>query len=128
MSCAGQAAQEAVGYHSREASPGLPDIQPPQSQPLSQGRLQGSPLPTACHVPAMPMPPLHHCFPLTSPHAGLKDPLSSRSKVCQTLRSSQVKVQEGSGRPLRPGRGGQGWVQTKPHHLRAMGVPHLWSA
>lgn len=80
MSRAGQDAQEAVGYHSREASPGLPDIQPPQSQPPSQGRLQGSPLPTACHVPATPMPPPHHCFPL------------SNITPCRSQGPSQLKV------------------------------------
>lgn len=60
MSRAGQDAQEAVGYHSREASSGLPDIQPPQSQPPSQGRLQETPahsLPCACYAHA-PSPPL----------------------------------------------------------------------
>lgn len=49
MSWAGQAAQEAVEAPPPEASPGLPDIQPPRQAPKKATRPD-------CSEPALPTP------------------------------------------------------------------------
>lgn len=69
MSWAGQAAQEAVEAPPREASPGLPNIQPPRQAPKMATR-------PGCSEPVLPT---HTVFLQVSPWVISKDPLDSGS-------------------------------------------------
>lgn len=75
MSWAGQAAQEAVEAPPQEASPGLPDIQPPRQTPKKATR-------PGCSEPVLPTPT---AFLQVSPWVTSKDPLDSGSNTLSEL-------------------------------------------
>lgn len=114
-----------------EASPGLPAIWPPRSQPPTQNRLQGRPA-LSVHVPAVPTASLRVCATC----AGLRDPLAQDQTSSRPLGPAKAGCRGRSQRPAPdlahlPGawEGGTGleWTQSSPpqSHRGTLSLVHL---